>query len=69
MPVRPTRKTEKASQHLKSLAKQVILVVHRCGLQGSIDEYVEITEHEGHRGRIHFFVLIETQLSVEQRWQ
>ena len=69
MPIRPTRKTEKASQHLKSLAIQVNLVVHRYGLPGSTGEYVEITEHEGHRGRIHFFVLIVTQLSVEQRWQ
>ena len=69
MPVRPTRKTEKASQHLKSLAKLVNLFVHRCGLQGSIDEYVEITEHEGHRGRLRFFVLIVTLRCVAQRWR
>ena len=69
MPVRPTRKTEKASQHLKSLAKQVILVVHRCGLQGSIDEYAETVAPEGRKERIHFFVLIATLRCVAQRWQ
>ena len=47
MPVRPTRKTGKVFLHLKLLAIQVNLVVHRYGLQGSTGEYVEIYNRWG----------------------